>query len=135
MKKLLFVFAAALMLASCAKDPNKVTNEALDGDWDITSMTLDGEELYGDGNLLEDGTIKFTMDEDATGSMSTTISFLGASSTTTGTYEISGEGETITMTDSDGEKTTATISVEDDVMTMTSTNDEGKEEVQKAKKK
>lgn len=123
MKNLLLLMAMAVGLASCSKDPNLVTNEALEGTWDITSYTFDGDEAYGSDGLFNDGVISFTMDEDFTGSTTTTLTvFPGtefeSTETGTATYEISNEGATVTITDEDGEKTVASITIEESTYTM-----------------
>ena len=64
MRKLLFILLAGVTLASCSKDPNLVTNEALEGDWNITSYKIEGQEVYGSDGFFDNGTMKFTMDED-----------------------------------------------------------------------
>jgi len=139
MKNLLILMAIALVMASCAKDPNLVTNEALEGTWDITSYTFDGEEAYGPDGLFNDGFVTYTKVEDFTGKASTTMTVFPGSeleSTQSGnfTYEISNEGSTLTITDSDGAKTVASITIEETTYTLEYMEDDANV-VQKAKKR
>jgi len=137
MKKFILFIAVAAGLASCAKDPIKVTNEALDGSWDVTSYTIDGTEVFGADKLVTAATYTFAMDEDATGTLKTKVTALGTEAEGGATYVISGDdGDMITLTDDDdASKTEGTITIDSDVMTFKYDNDEGKPEVVKASKK
>lgn len=135
MKNFILFVAIAVGLASCAKDPIKETNETLDGSWNLTSYTIDGEEALGANNLVESATYTFAMDEDATGKLTVKLKAFGQEQSAESTYVISGDdGEVITITDSDGEKTEGTVSFDGDSMTMKYDNSEGKPEVIKADK-
>ncbi|MGB0428923.1 MAG: lipocalin family protein [Bacteroidia bacterium] len=123
MQKLLFVLLASMALVSCSKDPNLVTNEALEGTWNITAYTVDNENVYGPDAFFDNGSFVFAMDEDFTGNVTTKLTaFPGTEFEDTqsdnGTYEISNEGATITITDSDGEKTVSSVVIDGTTLTM-----------------
>ncbi|MFY0673916.1 MAG: lipocalin family protein [Bacteroidia bacterium] len=123
MRKLLFILLAGVTLASCSKDPNLVTNEALEGTWNVTTYTIDNEDVYGADKLVDNGSFVFTMNEDFTGSVTTKLTaFPGTEFETTtsddGTYVISNEGATITITDSDGDDTVSSVTIDGTTVTM-----------------
>lgn len=138
MKNILFAMMALVALASCSKDPNLETNEMLEGEWNLTSYTIDGEDVYGPDGLFNDGVMIFAMDDDFTGSLETTMTVFPGTEfesrdSSTSSYEISNEGGTITVTDSDGEETIVSVSFEDDMVTLEFTQDD-QQHVQKAQK-
>lgn len=136
MKKFILFIAVAAGLASCAKDPIEVTNEALDGSWDVTSYTINGTEVYGEDGLVQAATYTFAMDEDATGTLKAKVTAFGQENEASSTYVLSGDdGDMIVITDSDGEKTDGTVEIDSDVMTLKYDNSDGNPEVLKASKK
>lgn len=132
MKKLLFVVITALVITACSKDPNDETAEMLDGTWEATSITIDGEEAMGDSNLIQSQTTTYTVDEDASGSFTADAETAFGPGTGSGTFTITNEGESIEMTDEDG-TSTFSITFDGDSYTMKGTIN-GQEQVEKSTK-
>ncbi|MCB0736035.1 MAG: hypothetical protein KDC92_00885 [Bacteroidetes bacterium] len=139
MRKLFILLVAAAFMASCAKDPNKEANENLEGTWSVNSVTMDGTQVFGPDNLINEATMVFAMTDDATGTVKTTITvFKGtpfeSTDTENSTYEITEEATKIKLTDSDGKVTDGTMTLEDTNLTVSYTDEDGVAVVQKATK-
>lgn len=131
MKNLLGLALVVVMMASCSKDNR--TNNKLEGTWNATSFTLNGEEGFGPNELVSKWNTTFKPTDGAEGTYSIDANALGTDTTYTGTYVISDDGETITTTE-DGEKTESDLSLDGDEYTMTSTDENGIKTVITAKK-
>ncbi len=99
MKKVLYIlFTATILLVSCTSKDQKVVNQ-LEGEWQITSMTVDGTAVSADE--CENTTYKFdkckVKDEDCNGKIIDNDPVKGIIETDF-TYSVSNDGETISMT-------------------------------------
>lgn len=143
MKYMYLSFFMAIALVSCTDDPNLVTNEALQGSWEITSMTLGGQEQLGaDTNkyFINEATVEFLRASDANGTWTKEAVVLKGGgnervNTTLGTYVISNEGKSLKMTDRDAEVMDFEVSIEGDTYTFTGTDKDNNALTEKATKK
>ena len=137
------VLLVGMLMVSCTEDPNFVTNQALQGTWDITSMTLGGQEQLGaDTNkfFINEANIEFlgASDDNGTWTKKALISKGGPNeqeSTSLGTYVITSEGESITMTDTDNDVIVLKVSIDGNEYTLTGTDKDNNALAEKATKR
>jgi len=143
MKYLFLPICMAFALVSCTDDPNQVTNEALQGTWEITSMTLGGQEQLGaDTNkyFINEASVEFLRASDANGTWTKEAVILKGGgnervNTTLGTYAISNEGKSLKMTDRDKNVLDFEVSIEGDSYSFTGTDNDNNALTEKATKK
>ena len=135
MKKLLGLLAICIALASCSEDPAFLTNEMLDGNWQVTSYFIDNENVLGDNALISEATYAFAMGQDTEGRLTIAMTTLGKKQEEVVDYVISGnDGNVITITNNNDETYEGTITAGGDVFTLEYFNDEGKKEIIEANK-
>lgn len=112
---LMLVLVSLVTLTTCKKDekdPNEATNDALAGDWDVDSFTLDGVEAIGFS--VNSFSMEFTKQGPADGETEwLLIDTSGGSQTISGDYEIQNEGTEIDFEGDDFE-----IEIEGDDLTL-----------------
>lgn len=122
-------------MVSCDKDPeeeeepanpNKEANYSLEGTWNATSALINDQETFGPNGLTTKYSTTYKPSGDIAGNYTIDATILDTDTTITGSYEVSGEGKIITLTDTDGEKTVADITIESNTYTVSYTEDGNK---------
>lgn len=107
-------------MISCNKDPkeadgpinmNKEINYILEGTWNTTSILQNNEEVLGPDELISKLSTTYKPSGDVTGNYSRAYTILDTDLTETGSYEVSGDGRILTLTNSDDEKIVAHITM------------------------
>lgn len=121
MKNIFKTLTFALLLASAALftscNPELVLAKNLEGTWDVTSFTIDGEEIINAG--LVSAEFEFDEYDGSEGDFKLTlVGSTGATSIGRGDYELNADGDEIDLNYDDGSTEAYDVEVDGDKVTF-----------------